>query len=77
MRLKNYHDVEVCEYIRYGWPVGYTAPAPPPVAYVNHDSATKHPDEVRAFISKELRLGGIIGPFDHPPPSSPGFMLPQ
>ena len=65
--LTDYHDAQLCEYLRYGWPVGYTAPHPPSTVTTNHTSATAHPDAVRAFIEKELRLGGIIGPFKEPP----------
>ena len=67
MLLQDYHDKEVCEYIRYGWPVGYTAPGPPETTYKNHDSANKHIPHVEEFVAKELKLGGIIGPFTSPP----------
>ena len=65
--LKDYHDIDLCSYLRYGWPVGYTAPNPPRPVHLNHTSALQHPTHIRAYIEKELRLGGLIGPFSEPP----------
>lgn len=61
--LANYHDKELCQFLRYGWPVGYTASAPPPPVNRNHDSATDFPEHIKRFLAKELKLGGLLGPF--------------
>lgn len=65
--LKNYHDHDLCKYLRFGWPVGYTASHPPTHTTKNHKSAEQHPQHVQAFIVKELALGGLLGPFSAPP----------
>ena len=65
--LKDYHDHELLEFLRYGWPVGFTASAPPPFNNKNHDTATNYSSHVQAYIKKELKLGGLLGPFTAPP----------
>ena len=65
--LTDYHDTQLCSYLRYGWPVGYTAVAPPMGADSNHSSADEHPDQLKKFVDEELKLGGLLGPFSGPP----------
>ena len=38
--LTGYHNAEITDFIRYGWPGGYTAPEPPHPSEDNHPSAT-------------------------------------
>lgn len=65
--LQYYHDREICMYIRYGWPVGFSGNTPPISVPENHQSATAHPQHVRKFITTELAHGAIIGPIREPP----------
>ena len=65
--LHGYHDSEITDYLRFGWPGGYTAPTPPTTTMRNHPSATTFPDDVSRFLEKEVRLGAMLGPFEHPP----------
>ena len=65
--LSDYHDRDLLTYLRYGWPVGFTGSAPPTPVGKNHTSAEKYPGQIQAFITKELGLGGLLGPFDSPP----------
>lgn len=65
--LAKYHDTELCRYLRYGWPLGYHKSSPPVTLEDNHQSATQHLDDVRAFIKKELSFGALVGPFDTQP----------
>ena len=65
--LLGYGDSEIVEYLRFGWPSSYTAPAPPEPTFTNHPSALAHADEVDRFINKELELGAMLGPFPDPP----------
>ena len=55
------------EYLRFGWPGGYTASSPPTPATANHPSALNFPNDVRMFLDKEVRLGAMLGPFQEPP----------
>ena len=65
--LKDYHDAEMVQFLRYGWPVTYTVPLPPRPVLENHASATRHAGVVKAFIAKELDKNALIGPFAEPP----------
>ena len=65
--LEGYSDKVIIDFLRYGWPVSYTADNPPTSADVNHASATRHQAAVSAFISKELSKDAILGPFFAPP----------
>lgn len=65
--LAHYHDKELWQYLRYGWPIGYHKHSPPASLEENHQSATQHLQDVRAFINKELSYGALVGPFDSSP----------
>ena len=65
--LGDYHDAEIAEYLRFGWPGGYTAPVPPTSSVSNHPSALKFPDHISNFLDKEVTLGAMLGPFTAPP----------
>lgn len=62
-----YHDKEVCQYLRFGWPVGYEADRPPSSVQENHQSGKQYFEQVRKFVEKELSLGALVGPFSSPP----------
>ena len=65
--LADYHDAEIVDYLRFGWPGGYTAPIPPTPSETNHRSATNYPNDITRFLEKEVRLGAMLGPFPAPP----------
>ena len=65
--LSDYHDNEICQFLRYGWPSNYTAPTPPTPTVRNHPSALAHMAEVDRFIDKELSKGALLGPFVNVP----------
>lgn len=65
--LIHYHDREVCAFLRYGWPLGYSSQQPPTSADTNHPSGTNHINHVKKFIATELRHHAIVGPFKDPP----------
>ena len=65
--LDGYYDSEISDYLRFGWPGGYTAPTPPTTNANNHPSALMFPDQVQEFIDKEVGLGAMLGPFTAPP----------
>lgn len=63
--LTEYHDREVVEWLRFGWPVGRSWDSPDPSLYDirNHKGAMLFQDEVDAYIKKEIGLGAMFGPF--------------
>ena len=65
--LAEYEDKEICQFLRYGWPVTFTAATPPISTPVNHASAHRHPAVITKFIQKELSLDALLGPFGAPP----------
>ena len=65
--LYGYHDAEVADFLRFGWPGGYTAPTPPTPSDRNHPSAVMFPDQVQKFLDKEVDMGAMLGPFPSPP----------
>lgn len=65
--LAGYHDSSICDFLEYGWPLGYQLDKPPTTTIQNHPSATHHPQHIAKFIATELRHGAIVGPFPNPP----------
>ena len=66
--LHDYHDKEVVEFLRYGWPANRLPSMPTPaVSFLNHKSATDHPRFVQKYLEKELALGAVMGPFENIP----------
>ena len=51
------------------FPMGYIGPTSDTTSLPNHPStsATQFPSQVDAFITKEMSLGGLVGPFTNPP----------
>lgn len=75
-RLAQYHDRQLCDFIKYGWPLGYIKEAPPVTSLDNHSSAKKHIDQVNKFIQKELECNAIISPLSENP-FQPWIMIPD
>lgn len=66
-QLIDFHNREVCAFLRYGWPLGYSSPNPPTSTSKNHPSGLNHMDHVTKFIETELLHKAIVGPFSPPP----------
>lgn len=66
-KLSDYHDKGICQFLQYGWPVGYHLQSPPSSAETNHPSANAHPTHIEKFISTEISHGAMVGPFTSPP----------
>lgn len=66
--LEGYHDKQVAELLRYGWPVDRNNDVPlPEISGRNHKGATEFPDHIDKYIDRELKLGALAGPFDKIP----------
>ena len=59
-------DHLILQYLCFGFPAGYEGPTPTPTFH-NHPSDVHHSSDMTAYILKELREGGMLAPFDHPP----------
>ena len=60
-------DQPLLDLIKFGFPMGYVGPVSDTTHVPNHPSATQFPEQVSAFVSKEISLGGIMGPLASPP----------
>lgn len=65
--LATYHDREICNFLRYGWPVGYHKPTPPTSTVENHQTAKAFPAHIQQFLKVELQHDAIVGPFPSKP----------
>ena len=76
-----FSDPSLIEMLEFSFSIGYTAPIPLAPYSGNHPSATQHPADVSAYISKELQHSAIIGPVNtHPfdwPRSNPMMTRPK
>lgn len=61
--LANYHDQLLCQYLQFGWPVGFIADKPPETVVTNHQSAESNKAHVEKYITTELGHEALIGPF--------------
>ena len=66
-RLQDYHNPNIVKFLRYGWPINYTADTLPEVSSSNHSSAVSFTEHVDYYIATELEHGAIAGPFLHNP----------
>ena len=63
--LRDYHDKEIIEWMRYGWPTGRLPTLPEPAkTFKNHKGATDHPQALQKYIEKEQSKQAVMGPFD-------------
>ena len=65
--LANYWDVQLTQFLRYGFPVDFNRNSQLESEKANHSSATQHADDVNAYLAEELQHGAILGPFDKCP----------
>ena len=66
-KLLDYHDRQIVDFLRYGWPVNYTANQLPISTDKNHSSAISYADHVQHYVNTELRYHAIAGPFRNNP----------
>ena len=62
--LSDYKDKKVCEFLEYGFPIGFMGKiktCPPHVK--NLKGVIQLPKEVRDYLSKELSYDAVLGPF--------------
>ena len=63
-------DTLVVQFLKCGLPMGYGSPIPTHTIG-NHSSATQCSKDLRAYITKEVEHGAMLGPFSAPPPILP------
>ena len=68
--LTDYTDVQIVDYLEYGWPVNFDRSQPLTPSQSNHYSAQAYPDHVDHYIATELGHEALLGPFEGPPITS-------
>lgn len=48
-RLITYHDKDLCDFLEFGWPIGYTKLTLPQSSHQNHGSALAQPGVIDAL----------------------------
>ena len=62
-----YWDHQLIYFLRYGFPLDVVTGIVPSTKVNNHPTAHNFPQHVKKYLSKEVALGAIIGPFKQPP----------
>ena len=74
--LQNFHDNIICDYLEYGWPIGYHSTDLPISQPCNHNNAHAFAKHVDCFIDTEVKLGATLGPYDANPFSTQCYTSP-
>ena len=66
--LHDYHDKEIVDWLRYGWPTGRLPTlAAPSQCTKNHKGVVEHPQQLQKYITKEQSYGAVMGPYNKIP----------
>ena len=60
--LRDYSDVAVCDFLEFGWPIGYyySRGLLPSADFRNHSGALDYPSAVDSYLSSELEFGSVF-----------------
>ena len=61
--LQDYEDRVICDFLEFGWPLGYTNQTFPVFDLRSHRGALTFPSAVQEYIRSEISLGRVAGPF--------------
>ena len=75
-KLLDYHDRQIVDFLRYGWPINNTANQLPISTDKNHPLAISYADHVQHYVNTELRYHAIAGPFRNNPFPQPLICCP-
>ena len=65
--LVNYDDVQVCDYLEFGWPINHDRSIVPKHCGANYKGVNEYLAQVSNYLKKEVDRGSAIGPFDANP----------
>ena len=67
IKLRNYPDKQLLDFLKFGWPVGFEGDRLPTLGLDNHSSSKNFEKDIEKYLQKELSLGALKGPFNAPP----------
>ena len=67
LRLQEYSDYAIVDFLEFGWPLNFTANNPPRSEKRNHKGARDYKSDVDEFLRSEITNGHISGPYATPP----------
>ena len=65
--LKDYDDIQVIDFMRFGWPSGFIGEDIPALDIENHPSSKKHPEQIKDYLDKEISCNAMMGPYSTSP----------
>ena len=65
--LQDYEDTVVCDFLEFGWPVGFMPTTLLVFDLRTHRGAILFSEQVTTYLTKEISLGRVSGPFDTVP----------
>ncbi len=71
IRLNNFPDKQLVDFLEFGWPIGYNSQYWPLTTFKNHKGAVDYSADVSKYIIKEVSLGATLGPFKYNPLCTP------
>lgn len=76
--LRDYEDYAVCDFLEFGWPVGfdYSSSFPKTPDFCHHKGAIDFPDAVDSYLLSETVRNAVTGRFSHNPFSCPVAVSP-
>ena len=72
--LQDYEDSVVCNFLEFGWPVGFMPTTLPVFDLRTHRGTLLFSEQVTAYLTKESSVGRVAGPFDAVP-FTDGFVV--
>ena len=61
--LEGYHDKEIVNYLRFGWPLNTEGAERRDTIPPNQNGAQCNKEELRKYIKAKIQSGSVIGPF--------------
>ena len=65
--LADYDDIEICQFLQFGFPLGLSQEVFLEPSLKNHQSAYCYYTFIDSFLHKEVSKLGVAGPLSHPP----------
>jgi hypothetical protein len=71
-----YEDMEIIEYMKYGWPISHDGSIANCERVDNWKGAKEYPEDVKSYLEKEIKHQAVLGPFEKNPFHGEAFYSP-